>query len=306
MANEFDFRRIETTTEKLDTIPFVAGQYIIVMSGIKKGETYYDSSITGIREPFKGNITDEVKLDWSTAPTTVTVGGLGVGSIVKDKSPSDLLYDITHPFVAPNLSMNIIDAAGLFEKKTVKSISSIGLTSVGGSEGAFKRGTIQLFANNVLIDPTTYTAVINNDTSATITFVVPLLLDGTVDAVIKVNVIIAGNTISVSKSYNFVNAIYYGVSSINTGLDIGALVSSGFKEIKAKSTLSHSYTASNAYTYILYDKAWGLLNSIIDPNGFNITSSYDNQEVNINGVAYYLYIAKTPSTISSFNIKFNF
>ena len=306
MANEFDFKRVETTTDKLDSIPFLGGQYIIIMSGAKKGETYYDSLITGLREPFKGNLPNEVNLDWTGDPTTVAVGGLGAGSIVKDKTTSQLLYDLTHPFVSPTLSMSIIDIAGLFEKKTVKSISSIGLTSIGGSEGAFKRGTIQLMSNNIIIDSANYTIIINNDTSATITFTTPIILDGTLDVVIKANVIIAGNTISASKSYNFVNPIYYGVSNINTGLVITSLVSTSFKEVKAKSTLSHSYTASNAYSYILYDKAWGQLASIIDPNNFNITSSYSMQEVTVNDVIYYLYIAKVPSSIDNFTIKFNF
>lgn len=306
MNNEIDFSIIETSAAKLDSIPFVAGQYIIVTTSDNKVENYYDSSITGIREPFKGNLPNDSKIDWTGDPTTVTVGGVPAGTIIKDKTPQELLHELTHPFVAPTLSMNVIDAPGLFEKKTAKSISSITLNSVGGSEGAFKRGVIQLMANNVVIDITTYTVVKNSDTSATITLTVPLLLDGTEDLNIKVNVIIGGNTISTNKQFSFVNPIYYGVSNINTGLDIVALVSSGFKEIKAKSTLSHSYTASNAYTYILYDKTWGTLTSIMDPNNFNITSSYIMQEVTINGVAYYLYIAGTSSTINNFNIKFNF
>lgn len=297
---------IETTTDKLSTIAFAAGQYIIVTDGDKAGYVYYDSAITLKRECLRGEEQPETTIDWTGDPTTVNLGGVLAGSVVTGKTSEQLLYDITHPFVAPTLSMNISDIGGIFQKNTTKNITSISLTSSGGSVGAFKDKTVQLFNNNVVIDPAVYNIVFTSDISATVTFKTPIVLDGTVDTTIKVNVTIKGNNLTVSKAFVFVNPIYYGVSSVNTGLDATLASSALLKDIKTKTNLSYAYTASNAYSYVLYDKSWGQLTSIIDQNNFNITNSYNIETITIGGIDYYLYIAKSPSTVNNFTIKFNF
>jgi hypothetical protein len=254
--------------------------------------------------------TSDTTVDWTGDPTTVAVGGLASGTVVSGMTLSQLLYEITHPFVAPTLSMIISDDAGTFAKNTTKSISTINLTSSGGSVGAFANAgnPITLYNNGTVINSSAYTVTINSATSATITFHTPIALDGTVDTTINVTVSVNSHLVSVSKSYTFVitgYTVYYGGSSTNT-LTAADITAGTSASLSAKAEMDYKFTISNGYSFMAYPASWGELSTILDQNGFNITSDYTLSQVTINSTSYNVYVSADPSTISNFTIKFQF
>jgi hypothetical protein len=72
-----------------------------------------------------------------------------------------------------------------------------------------------------------------------------------------------------------------------------------------------TYNTNNSRFWLAYPSGWGALTSIIDPNNFNITSSFTGSGMLLNLVngsthPYLVYKSLVNSTNSNFQIRFNF
>ena len=53
-----------------------------------------------------------------------------------------------------------------------------------------------------------------------------------------------------------------------------------------------------------YPSSYGAISSVIDQNGFNVTDSFTQNTVTVNGVNYYVYVSNKCS--GSYTMKFNY
>ena len=87
------------------------GEYIAIESLV---DTVLDSdTISEINDAIEKLSADNM-IDWED-PFTVPFAGLPVGYVAKDMSLKELLYEATHPFVAPTIGLSISEAAGTFQ-----------------------------------------------------------------------------------------------------------------------------------------------------------------------------------------------
>ena len=184
----------------------------------KSADIGFDNSDTDIKaDDVEGAIkevhttlVENVTLDW-TEPTTEAVGGIEVGYVppVDGISVKEFLYNMTHPFVYPTISMQLETADGVFEKNTSKTLSKIVLTSTDGTKVAFEENNPSIFVAGVqLTDPTDKVTISVDKKTYTRELASPIVMNGTVDKKVVAKVELNGKEISTEKSYEFVYPFY--------------------------------------------------------------------------------------------------
>lgn len=283
----------------------------------KSADIGFDNSDTDIKaDDVEGAIkevhttlVENVTLDW-TEPTTEAVGGIEVGYVppVDGISVKEFLYNMTHPFVYPTISMQLETADGVFEKNTSKTLSKIVLTSTDGTKVAFEENNPSIFVAGVqLTDPTDKVTISVDKKTYTRELASPIVMNGTADKKVVAKVELNGKEISTEKSYEFIYPFYAAsltgniVSEYNNTLFVDSN-----KILTKKSNQVVSYTHANKVMAFAYPSEYGALSKITDQNGFDITSTF-SATTHMNGsVSFRVYCTTTPNTLSGFNVTFKF
>ena len=148
--------------------------------------------------------------------------------------------------------------------------------------------TTQTLTDCTLADETTRTATYNSDITTDKTFTLSAN-DGK-------------NNVSKSISYVFVSPYYTGVSSTDTLTETDVIALTKKVEIKGSKTIN--YTTTQSYMVFAYPSSYGAIKSVIDQNGFNVTSSFTKSTVTVNLVEYYVYVSNKCS--GSYTMKFSY
>ena len=276
------------------------GEYITIESLV---DTVLDSdTISEINDAIEKLSADNM-IDWEN-PFTVPFAGLPVGYVAKDMSVKELLYEATHPFVAPTIGISISEGAGTFQLGTQKRLSVITVSSYNGSIGAFTENDPEIYINNVLYQIQANDIVEKTPTKYKLTLTNPIVGDGSTTINIKAIARIKTAVLQATTGYVFVKPVYYGTT---TDPNISETeIKTKTKVVRTKGQLSYKFTGTAAYSFIAYDKTWGRISKITDPNGFNITPNYTTREITIDGQSYYLVISNGISSITNFTITFSF
>ena len=225
----------------------------------------------------------------------VTIGGEGgastadaveyvndaVGSTNVEEALNKLIAD--YYYVAPSVtSFTATPVGGTFEIGTTITAPIIFNWNYN------KDITTQTLTDCTLADETVRTATYNTDITSNKTFTLTAS-DGK-------------NNVSKSISYTFVSPYYVGVSTTDTltETDIIALT----KKVETKGSKTINYTTSQSYMVFAYPNSYGAIKSVIDQNGFNVTDSFTQNTVTVNGVNYYVYVSNKCS--GSYTMKFNY
>ena len=254
-------------------------------------------------------LVENVTLDW-TEPTTEAVGGIEVGYIppVDGISVKEFLYNMTHPFIYPTISMQLETADGVFEKNTSKTLSKIVLTSTDGTKVAFEENNPSIFVAGVqLTDPTDKVTISVDKKTYTRELASPIVMNGTADKKVVAKVELNGKEISTEKSYEFIYPFYAAsltgniVSEYNNTLFVDSN-----KILTKKSNQVVSYTHANKVMAFAYPSEYGALSKIVDQNGFDITGTFSATTFMYGSVSFRVYCTTTPNTLSGFNVTFKF
>ena len=283
----------------------------------KSADIGFDNSGTDIKaDDVEGAIkevhttlVENVTLDW-TEPTTEAVGGIEVGYVppVDGISVKEFLYNMTHPFVYPTISMQLETADGVFEKNSSKTLSKIFLTSTDGTKVAFEENNPSIFVAGVqLTDPTDKVTISVDKKTYTRELASPIVMNGTVDKKVVAKVELNGKEISTEKSYEFIYPFYAAsltgniVSEYNNTLFVDSN-----KILTKKSNQVVSYTHANKVMAFAYPSEYGALSKIVDQNGFDITGTFSATTFMYGSVSFRVYCTTTPNTLSGFNVTFKF
>ena len=283
----------------------------------KSADIGFDNSDTDIKaDDVEGAIkevhttlVENVTLDW-TEPTTEAVGGIEVGYVppVDGISVKDFLYNMTHPFIYPTISMQLETADGVFEKNTSKTLSKIVLTSTDGTKVAFEENNPSIFVAGVqLTDPTDKVTISVDKKTYTRELASPIVMNGTADKKVVAKVELNGKEISTEKSYEFIYPFYAAsltgniVSEYNNTLFVDSN-----KILTKKSNQVVSYTHANKVMAFAYPSEYGALSKIVDQNGFDITGTFSATTFMYGSVSFRVYCTTTPNTLSGFNVTFKF
>ena len=226
----------------------------------------------------------------SDKPSTVSVGGIPLGYTTTGISLVELIDNMLHPYKAPGISLSISPNTTLYELGATINTLTLRVSVTQGSKDV--TSVVLLKNGATLLSSTSNISTTDSNIKSNVTYG-SYVTDGTT----RVN----SNNISI----NFINPIYIGSLSDVNATNIKAMT----KKIVNVSNQSYTYNITNKRMCIAVPSGWNL-KTIIDPNGFDITSSFTTTNTNIyclDGItrAYTIYYSGFTSQ-SNFTVKFNF
>lgn len=266
------------------------------ISAFKENLDKANTEITEIKEDIKeikDNGIGEI-IYKSTTPSTIDFGGIKTGYLPPEEGINvlELLDQAMHPYIytAPKISFSISPSTTLYELGFVISTLTLKASVTKGIEEITEVGILQsgaiLETSNTGFSKVLTNIKSNTSFSAYVT-----------DGVQRIN----SSTIRI----NFINPIYVGSITNVTEEEIKNMT----KKIVNVSSQSFTYNIDTKRMCIAVPSGWNLKN-VIDPNNFNITSSFVKSTINItclDGIAkpYSVYYSDYTSQ-SNFTVKFNF
>lgn len=233
-------------------------------------------------------------------PSTVAVGGVPKGYVPPSSGVEaiEMINKMLHAYVAPSATATASPTnGGVFEIGTSQQVTAVKVNITLGSaaiskievlDGESVLGTmssgIQAGANTVTLD-SALTVEANKQLKVKIT-----------DAESKSITVNTG-------AFTFVSPYYYGAVAEDATVN-EALITATTKSVTAKGNKSFNFTCNNQRMLYAYPKSYGALTKILDANSFDVTGTFTQSEVTVDGVAYYAYV-NAASTVSNFKMTFN-
>jgi len=261
------------------------------------GLAYYHTKV-------KKAIEDESKYT-NAKPIVEPIGGIEVGETFNEMPITDLITKLLYPYIKPTITTMVATAnGGVFEKGTSVNITAmsviVGKKSSPLSKVEFLNGSTVL---DTIADglPETGVATIKSSKAFTLT----------ADAVLTAKAYDSeepqgSNTVK-GPSYTFVDPYFYG--AVASGTELTSDTINGLtKVIETKGDKkSFTFNLTEQRAVVAYPKSYGKLSQIIDPNGFDVTDTFDVKEVTVTvksgEVAYYVY-ATDPTIVDNFKFTF--
>lgn len=259
--------------------------------------------------------------------TNIAVGGIPVGTEIES---TDLLADIVkqmlvtvyYPtFTAPSASLsysvnNYVKVGSTVSAKTGTVTYNAGAITLQGTKQNDRGGAATGYSLSTSGADTEY-----SDTNTTGTFSVPALTRSTKGSITLTGTVnyaqgpqpkdstgadystpLPAGSVSATKTFNFIQPFYWGVSSTTTVSDF-----TGFTEsVTAKANKTVSYNTNNQHMVFAYDSSYGNLTSILDPNAFETISGWTKSTLTVDGFTYNVYIADAATTDTGANYTFKF
>ena len=266
---------------------------------------YIDTMDAETKEQINLKANNLFKADMNTVSA---LGGIPAGTNLNDLTIQEVLTKLLFPYIAPSVSASLTYSpnASIYEYGRIVSVTNINASVAKKSESI---QSIKFYQNNNLIN------IISTNCSNGGTFSYTLepsvsIISNTSNSYFKV--IVNDDTTNVTantNSFTFVYPYYYGV--INNDAEINEnLIKSLTKQVVAKGNKTYSYSPDFQKMVIAYPKSYGVLKSILDPNGFEQMASFTLTELNIIGLdgtsqPYYVY-SNGASTNTNFNMTFKY
>lgn len=260
--------------------------------------------------------------------TAISVGGIDSGVTYEKNTPLETLFrDLLEPtlfpsFTNPSVSLTY-SASQYYEVKS--SVSALQATvalnrgSINPAYGTsgYRAGAATGFAIATSGADTEYSS--SSESSGV--FNVPALTRST-----KGNIVVTGTasyaqgdqpkdskgnnyqsplpagSVSATKTLSFIQAYFYGASDSTSVSSFTGLS----KSVTAKGQKTFNYTTNNQYMVFAYDSSYGNLKSIIDGNGFDVTSGWTKNTVTVDGFTYFVYVANSATTDTNAPFTFKY
>ena len=241
-------------------------------------------------------------------PIVQSHGGIAAGETFNNVPITEMIDKILYPWVAPVVSARVAAPAngGTFEKGNTQNVTSIIVTVTKKSSDITKA---EIFDGSNSLGSKTGADLDTLNSTGSATFTFPVDVDVTANKSFQAKVTDAAEKVTTANtgSFSFVYPYYQGVVSADAAVN-ETVVKGLTKIIQAKGTKAVTYTASNQKMVFAVPKANGVIKTITDPNGFNVTDTFAQSEVSITGLDgtaqdYYVYVSNA-TTVSAFKMTF--
>ena len=239
--------------------------------------------------------------------TVSSLGGISAGTDLNNMSIQDVLTKLLYPYVAPSISASIVysPTGGVYEFGQTVTVTQIKATVTKKSENITK---VSFYRNGLLEN--SITSSVSDGGSFSYTFTNPISITSSIsNSYFQAKVTDAsGKVVSANTSaLNFYYPYYYGVIGANVDITEN-LIKNLTKQVVSKGSKTYTYSPNYQRMVIAYPKSYGILSSILDPNGFEQLSSFTCLEKSIVGLdgtsqQYYVYINDASTNI---NFKMSF
>ena len=292
----------ETELEEKGYLTEIPTEYITDTELTNKGY------ITNTELEGKGYITDtelEEEMVFETDILTVNaLGGISANTDLNGLTVKEILNKLLFPYIAPVITVTVIPNGGTYEKGDTQTITNVKVVVTKKSERITKievlNGTQVIARQNdeAIVDGGTFNYTVNVSVPSTNKQLTVKITDnsGTV-------------TTETTNSFTFVYPYYWGVCE-ETDVINADLIKGLTKSVTSKGTKTVTYTTNNQKMIFAYPKSYGTIKKILDPNSFDVTSTFTMSQMTIIGLdgtgqSYYVYV-NSPSTVSDFNMKFSY
>ena len=241
--------------------------------------------------------------------TVSALGGISAGTDLNNLSMQEVLTKLLYPYVSPTVSSSIVysPTGGIYEFGQTVTVTQIKATVTKKSENItsvdfYKNGSLENSIKTSVSNGGTFTYTFNNAISITTSISNSYFQAKVVDA--------SGKAVSANTSaLNFYYPYYYGVVGANEDINEN-LIKGLTKQVVAKGNKTYSFSPNYQRIIIAYPKSYGVLKSILDPNGFEQLSSFTRLEMSIVGLDktsqnYYVYV-NDASTNTNFKMTFQY
>lgn len=266
------------------------------------------AEVTARNEAIEGATTFE-----NGITTVNALGGIPANTSLDGKSVTEILDMLLFPYVAPVITeLKGSPNGGTYEKGNNQTITSATIKITKKSKAITK---IELLNGSEVIATKEGDDVKAGGTFTFSGLSVPVnstnvqlkvkVYDETGAAVTKLN---AGSSDAATGSFTFVYPYYYGVCEAGAEVNEALVEGLANKKIESKGTKTWSFTTNNNCRVIAYPKAYGVLKTIKDPNGFDGIGGFTRSEVSVTGLdgtaqTYYVYVGGV-STESNYSLTF--
>ena len=108
-------------------------------------------------------------------------------------------------------------------------------------------------------------------------------------------------SVTTTKTFEFINPFYWGVSNNPTISDFTGLT----EDVTKKGQKQYTYNTNDQYMVIAYEASYGNLTSILDPNNFETINAWNKSSLTVGGVNYNVYVANSKTTATAkYTFKF--
>ena len=275
------------------------------------------SKFVGNIETIKLNGIDSDKFleGWTNANskiTTIDVGGIPAGSNLEGKTICDIFKMLFYPDLPPILSVEMDPKELSFEvgKDNLVLIKSI-TAYITTQTNPIKH--VKFYIDGVLKETRTTDVATGGALVFDINETIYSEVGVTIEPKYKIRIedIKGLGAEALSPSIVFCYPMFYGVVDPDINLDNieESDILEQTKIISDKTNKTITYSASNQSMFFAYPSEYGLLSSIVDINGFDISKSFNYKKINltINGsiINYYIYMNNINSN-TNFNIIYRF
>ena len=264
--------------------------------------------ITDIELEGKGYVTDtelEEEMIFETDSLTVnSLGGISANTDLNGLTVKEILNKLLFPYIEPVIAVAATPNGGTYEKGSTQTITNVKVVVTKKSEKITKIEVL----NGTQVLARQQDEAINN--GGTFNYNVNVSVPSTNKQLTVKVTDNSGNAITkTTNAFTFVYPYYYGVCDEGTTIN-GDLIKSLTKSVTSKGTKTVTYTTNNQRMIFAYPKSYGVITKILDPNSFDVTSTFTMSQITIIGLdgtgqSYYVYV-NSPSTVSNFNMKFSY
>lgn len=256
----------------------------------------------------KGYVTDtelEEEMIFETDSLTVnSLGGISANTDLNGLTVKEILNKLLYPYIKPVITVTATPNGGTYEKGSTQTITNVKVVVTKKSEKITKievlNGTQVIARQNdeAINNGGTFNYNVNVSVPSTNKQLTVKVTDNSGNAITKT-----------TNAFTFVYPYYYGVCDEGTTIN-GDLIKSLTKSVETKGTKAITYTTNNQRMIFAYPKSYGVITKILDPNSFDVTSTFTMSQITIIGLdgtgqSYYVYV-NSPSTVSNFNMKFSY
>lgn len=260
--------------------------------------------------------------------TAISVGGIDSGVTYEAGTPLETLFrDLLEPTLYPTLTnpsasisyttMQYCEVKGSIE--AIKSTILLNRGNISPSYGTsgYRSGAATGYSIASSGADTEY----SDSSASSDTFNVPALTRSTKGTIVLTGTVsyaqgeqpkdskgnnyqspLPAGSVSASKTVTFIQAYFYGASNSSTVSDFTGLA----KSVTAKGQKTFNFTTNNQHMVFAYDSAYGNLKSIIDGNGFDVTSGWTKNTVTVDGFTYNVYVADSATTDTNAPFTFKY
>ena len=234
-------------------------------------------------------------------PTVSPHGGIPAGSTFDNVSVKKMLDDILYPYTKPTISFSASPAGGVREKGTTLDEITLTANITKKSENIKK---VEFLKDSAVIG--TVDAPKAGGGTETYAYEQPINANCQLKA--RVTDAKDGTVDSSAQSYTFVYPLYIGSLDASASSPTQDQIKALEKKVVTKGTQKYTYTIDNKRMCIACPPGW-TLSKIVDPNGFDVTSSFAKKTVSVTGLdgtaqSYTVYVSE-PTTQSGFAVTFN-